>query len=38
MSDCKSKAFPCELGVNKASTIDESEFEDANLYREIVGV
>lgn len=38
MSHCKSKAFPCELGVNKASTIGESEFEDANLYREIVGV
>ena len=33
MSHCKSKAFPCELGVNKASTIGESDFD-----REIVGV
>ena len=38
MSDCKSKAFPCQLGVNKASTIDKREFEDTNLYREIVEV
>ena len=37
MSDCKPKAVPCELGVNKASTVNESEFENVNLYREIVG-
>ena len=37
MSDCKPKAIPCELGANKASTADDSEFENVNLYREIVG-
>ena len=37
MSDCKPKAVPWELGVNKASTVNESEFENVNLYREIVG-
>ena len=36
-SDCKPKAVPCELGANKASDINESEFENVNLYREIVG-
>ena len=37
MSNCKPKAIPCELGANKASTGNEIEFENANLYREIVG-
>ena len=37
MLNCKPKAIPCELGTNKASTGNESEFENANLYREIVG-
>ena len=37
MSDCKSKAVPCQLGANKASTVNESEFENVNLYRKIVG-
>ena len=36
-SDCKPKAVPCELGANKASDINESEFQNVNLYREIVG-
>ena len=36
MSDCKPKAVPCDLSVNKM--IDESEqLIDARLYREIVG-
>ena len=37
MSDCKPKAVPCELGANKACEAIGSEFENANLYREIVG-
>ena len=37
MSDCKPKAVPCELGANKACETNGSEFENANLYREIVG-
>ena len=37
MSDCKPKAVPCELGANKASKSNESEFENTNLCREIVG-
>ena len=28
MSDCKPKAVPCELGANKASAVNESEFEN----------
>ena len=35
--DCKLKAVPCELGANEANNTNESEFENANLYREIVG-
>ena len=37
MSDCKPKAVPCELGANKTSAVNESEFENVKLYREIVG-
>ena len=37
MSDCKPKAVPCELGANKACESNGSEFENASLYREIVG-
>ena len=37
MFDCKPKAVPCELGANKASAVNESEFENVKLYREIVG-
>ena len=37
MSECKPKAIPCELGVNKGSTVNESNFENVVLYREIVG-
>ena len=37
MSDCRPKAVPREFGGNKASTVNESEFENVNLYREIVG-
>ena len=37
MLDCKLKAVPCESEANKASESDESEFENVNLYREIVG-
>ena len=37
MSDCKPKAVPCQLGANKACETNGSEFEKANLYREIVG-
>ncbi|XP_068733401.1 uncharacterized protein [Montipora capricornis] len=37
MSDCKPKAVPCELGANKAIAVNKSEFENVNLYREIVG-
>ena len=32
MSDCKSKAVPCELGTNKASAVNESEFENVTLH------
>ena len=36
MSDCKPKATPCDLSVNKM--IDDSdELSDARLYREIIG-
>ena len=37
MSDCRPKAVPREFGGNKASTVNYSEFENVNLYREIVG-
>ena len=37
MSDCKPKRVPCELGANKACETNGSEFENENLYREIVG-
>jgi len=37
MSDSKPKAVPCELDANKACKTKGSEFENANLYREIVG-
>ena len=37
MSDCKPKVVPCKSGANKASETDESDFENVNLYREIVG-
>ena len=37
MSDCKPKAVPCELGANKACETNGSEFENASMYREIVG-
>ena len=37
MSGCKPKAVPFDLGANKAGTVNESEFENVNLYREIVG-
>ena len=37
MSECKPKAIPCELGVTKGSTVNESNFENVGLYREIVG-
>ena len=26
MSDCKPNEVPCELGANKANTVNESEF------------
>ena len=32
----KSTAIPCELGVNKGSKVNERNFENVNLYREIV--
>ena len=31
LSDCKPKAVPCELGANKASTVNETEFENVKL-------
>ena len=37
MLDCKPKAVPCEPGANKASETNESDLENTNLYREIVG-
>ena len=37
MCDCRPKAVPRKLGASKASTVNESEFENVNLYREIVG-
>ena len=37
ISDCKPKAVPCELGANKACETNGTEFENASLYREIVG-
>ena len=36
MSDCKPKAIPCDLSVNKM-IYDSEELPDARLYREIVG-
>lgn len=37
MFDCKLKVVLCELGVNKVSVVNESEFENVKLYCEIVG-
>ena len=37
MLDCKPKAVPCDSGANKACETNGSEFENANLYREIAG-
>ena len=38
MSHWKPKAVPCELGAKRSQyTVNESEFENVNLYREIVG-
>jgi len=37
MLDCKPKAVPCEPGANKACENNESDLENTNLYREIVG-
>ena len=37
ISNCKPKAVPCELGANKTSAVNESEFENVKLYLEIVG-
>ena len=31
LSDCKPKAVSCELGANKASTVNETEFENVKL-------
>lgn len=37
MNDCKPKATPCDLDVNKIRDKDSSELADPRLYREIVG-
>ena len=38
MSHWKPKAVPCELGAKRSQyTVNESEFENVNLYRETVG-
>ena len=37
MSDCKQKAVAYEPGANKASETNDSDLENTNLHREIVG-
>jgi len=37
MTDCKTKATPCDLNVNRAGMDDSVELEDPKLYREMVG-
>ena len=37
MQDCKPRATPCELGVNKISSESEETFTDKKVYQEIVG-
>ena len=37
MNDCKPKAAPCEMNVNKLRTSDSKQLENSCLYRQIVG-
>ena len=37
MNDCKPKAAPCEMNVNKLRSSDSKPLEDSCLYRQIVG-
>ncbi|CAM1292454.1 Uncharacterised protein r2_g164 [Pycnogonum litorale] len=37
MNDCKPKATPCEIGINKIKVDESEELETPNAYRAIVG-